>query len=188
MSPDVQQSLLELARSAMNRALAGLPVEDPPACADRPIAYGGLFVSLHLGPALRGCIGTFAPRTTIEQTVQEMSLAALRDPRFSSHPVMLEELPDLQIEISVLSVPQPTDDPMSMRVGHHGIVVERRDRSGCFLPQVALRQGWSAERTLDECCTQKAHLPKGAWKGLDTRVLFFTAESFADSPPNSRLA
>lgn len=180
MKPEHRQYLLELARSTMVDKLSGRSLRR---AAQGPLsgeAYGGLFVSLHKDKQLRGCMGTFALSGTLEECVQSMSLAALNDPRFVTMPVTLEELPELQIEISLLSVPVPTEDPLSLEVGKHGIIVEREGRSGCFLPQVGSQFGWSAERLLHECCAQKAHLPAEAWKDPDTKVSLFTAEVISE--------
>ena len=185
MSPQEQQSLLELARATMAARLSGRRSEAPEASAPGSPSFGGLFVSLHRGRQLRGCIGTFSPRGDLEQTVREMSLAVLTDSRFVKDPVTAAELPELHIEISVLSASVPTKDPLSLEVGRHGVIVEREGRSGCFLPQVGSQQGWSAKRLLTECCTQKAHLPADAWKDPRTQVLLFTAEVFGEPAASS---
>ena len=89
--------------------------------------------------------------------------------------------PDIDIEISILSAMQRTDDPSSLEPGVHGVYVLKGDASGCFLPQVATEQGWSAEQLLSRCCESKAGLPADAWKEPDTEVFLFTAEVFDES-------
>ena len=185
MSPEDQQALLELARGTMVGSFEDRPPPACPVCIGKAPACGGLFISLHRGRVLRGCMGTFSPREKLEDTVRAMSISVLQDPRFVSKPVSLDELTSLEIEISLLSIPVPTDDPMSLETGRHGVIVERDGKSGCFLPQVAVQLGWSVERLLEECCVQKAHLPDGAWREPGTRVLLFTAESFSDSTVKS---
>ena len=127
-------------------------------------------------------MGTFSIRDDLARAVESMSVAVLSDPRFVIMPVTLGELPELDIEISLLSRPEPTDDPLSLEIGKHGIVVERGGRTGCFLPQVGPQLGWTAERLLSECCAQKAHLPADAWKDQKTHVSLFTAEVLRESP------
>ena len=168
----------------MAERLGGGPSRPParPALASKP--YGGLFVSLHKGGQLRGCMGTFALRGSLEECVRTMALAALNDPRFVTMPVTLEELPEVHIEVSLLSEPVPTDDPLSLEVGKHGIIVEQGGASGCFLPQVGGQFGWSAERLLNECCAQKARLPADAWKDPKTKVSLFTAEVISEPAPD----
>ena len=181
MDADDRKRLLELARATMVERLGSRP-KAPCSRPDLPVErYGGLFVSLHRGRQLRGCMGTFSLQGDLASAVESMSVAVINDPRFVTMPVTLEELPELDIEISLLSRPEPTDDPLSLEIGKHGIVVERGGRTGCFLPQVGSQFGWTAERLLSECCAQKAHLPADAWKDPQTRVSLFTAEVLSES-------
>ncbi len=63
---------------------------------------GGAFVTLEADGELRGCIGHLAADKPLFLTVQEMAIeAATGDPRFPA--VSPEELPRIEIEISVLS-------------------------------------------------------------------------------------
>src|SRR5262245_59438301 len=62
----------------------------------------GLFVSLHKGHELRGCIGQITPDHEIHTTVQRCVIsAAVDDTRFE--PVRLLELREINIEISILT-------------------------------------------------------------------------------------
>ena len=142
--------------------------------------FGGAFVTFWNGKNLRGCVGTFAATTDLADTIAGVTRASLRDGRFAAHPITLEELPNLTIEISILSDPVPTDDPLSLTPGEHGIIIRRGARSGCFLPNVASEHGWSAEELLSTCCTMKAGLPADAWRSPDTEVLLFVADVFAE--------
>jgi len=101
--------------------------------------------------------------------------AAFEDPRFP--PVSKEELPELSVDISVLSAPQRLADPEQLQVGRHGLIVRRGLRSGLLLPQVAPEQGWNREQLLENTC-RKAGLPPDAWKDGDTELYVFTAEVF----------
>ncbi|UCG33241.1 MAG: AmmeMemoRadiSam system protein A [Phycisphaerales bacterium] len=182
MDADDRRFLLELARATMVERLGGRPNVSS-ARRDLPAeGYGGLFVSLHKDKQLRGCMGTFSIPGDLARAVESMSVAVLNDPRFVTMPVTLKDLPELDIEISLLSRPEPTDDPLSLEIGRHGIIVERGGHTGCFLPQVGSQFGWTAERLLSECCAQKAHLPADAWKEPQTRVSLFTAEVLSESP------
>ena len=64
------------------------------------------FVTLHKkGAGLRGCIGLFEPSQSIYKNVIDRSIAAAtRDPRFP--PVTYDELKDIKIDISILTVPE----------------------------------------------------------------------------------
>lgn len=143
--------------------------------------FGGAFVTFWSGRNLRGCTGTFAATTDLATTIVEVMQSSLTDPRFASNPITSDELPDLEIEISILTDPQPTPDPLSLLPGTHGIIVRRGRRSGCFLPKVATERGWSAEQFLTNCCTMKAGLDAHAWRDPATQVLLFTADSFRES-------
>ena len=61
--------------------------------------------------------------------------AALDDPRFTS--VRTEELPDLRIEISVLTPLRPIE-PQQIEIGRHGLLILAGRRRGLLLPQVAV--------------------------------------------------
>ncbi len=122
----------------------------------------GAFVTLHEGGALRGCIGEIFPRRALCDVVRDHALnAALKDPRFA--PVTRGELPELRIEISVLTPPVRVDSWREIAAGRHGMVLHKQGRSAVFLPQVAAEQGWDIETTLTHLA-RKAGLPPDAWK------------------------
>jgi AmmeMemoRadiSam system protein A len=103
--------------------------------------------------------------------------AALHDPRFS--PVVMEEIVQLMIEISVLSIPEPIP-PGEIQVGIHGLLIRRDQFRGVLLPKVARERGWSREKFLDETC-QKAGLPPHSWRDPQTECLAFTDEAFSEA-------
>jgi len=138
----------------------------------------GCFVTLTNRGRLRGCIGTFHPRGPLGEMIIEMGRSAARDPRFVQNPITPRELPQLTLEVSVLSPLVETQRPQDLTLGTHGIYITRGGRAGCFLPEVATDQGWSVEQFLDECCTGKAGLPPGAWKMEGSKVFLFTSEKF----------
>ncbi len=180
LSPEEQEYLLRLARRAIRGDLGGEPVnvEDAP---DRLASWvAGVFVSLHRGPELRGCIGSFAKERPLPILVRDLAVAAARsDPRFP--PVSEEETPSLTIEISVLSDPEPAD-ARDVVCGRHGVSVEREGLRGVLLPQVAGEAGWDRDRLLAEAC-RKAGLPADAWRDPSTRIFVFRAERFSEPPP-----
>lgn len=179
-STDDRRRLLQWARETAERHLGASDrgAVEKPEIAGR---FGGAFVTFWRGRTLRGCVGTFAPTKDIGATIEEVTHASLGDSRFVSNPITAEELRALEIEISVLTTPVPTDEPTSLSPGRHGIIVRRGGRSGCFLPKVASERGWSAEEFLSNCCTMKAGMPADAWREPDTEVLLFEAEAFSDS-------
>ncbi len=139
----------------------------------------GLFVTLRKQGRLRGCIGLIEPTMPLGRAIGRYGCAAaFEDTRFN--PVTAEELADMEIEISLLSSLQRVDDPASIEMGTHGVVVRRGGRSGVFLPQVADETGWSRDEFLDNLCAQKAGLPAAAWKDEETELYSFTVEVFEE--------
>ena len=180
MTDKQKQSLLQVVRKVIAAAVRGEPIiefesEDPLFNEKR-----GCFVTIHNQGRLRGCIGRFEPEEKLIQVVREMAVSATRDPRFVMNPITPAELQDIDIEISVLSPLEKTDDPLSLELGTHGIYIKKGFAGGCFLPQVATETGWTKEQFLSQCCAGKAGLPPDAWKQLDTEVLLFTAEVFGE--------
>ena len=107
-----------------------------------------------------------------------MGRSAATDPRFIYNPITATELPQLHVEVSVLSELEETENPLGLTIGKHGIYIMRNGRSGCFLPEVATDMSWDARTFLDECCCGKAGLPAGAWQVEGTKVFLFTSEKF----------
>ena len=109
-----------------------------------------------------------------------MAQSASNDPRFVNNPITPAELPDLTIEVSILSPLTLTKDPEGLILGEHGIYIVANGFSGCFLPEVATDQGWSVEEFLGFCCSHKAGLSYDAWRNPETDVYLFTSEKFAE--------
>lgn len=143
--------------------------------------FGGVFVTFCSGKLLRGCVGSFAATDNLEETIRDVTRKSLVDSRFVTNPIAATELPSLNIEISLLTEPVETTDPLSLVLGYHGIIVRRGAQSGCFLPKVASERSWNAEQFLSNCCTMKADLPADAWRKPDTSVWLFAAQVFSES-------
>lgn len=179
MNEAQQHALLKVARDTVEAVITGR--QKPKVEADDPElnAPCGCFVTLKNHDQLRGCIGQFtSDKPLIELIVEMAESSATRDPRFLNYPITVDELQDLEIEISVLSPLKQTDDPLSLRLGVDGIYIKRGPFSGCFLPQVATETGWDKEQFLSYCCSHKAGLSGDAWKEPETEVYLFTAEVF----------
>lgn len=177
MLEENKKILLKVVRQAVEAAVLGESYS--PEHTDNPelLAPLGCFVTLKTDGRLRGCIGTFVFDKPLIQTAAEMAHSAvLHDYRFADDTITKNELKNLQIEVSVLSELQKTDDPLSLELGLHGIYITKGSRSGCFLPQVATETGWTKEEFLSYCCSHKAGLARNAWKEPDTTVYLFTAE------------
>jgi AmmeMemoRadiSam system protein A len=136
----------------------------------------GAFVTLHLRGELRGCIGYVeAEEALIEVVARAAVKAATQDPRFS--PVGIEELEELEIEISAMTPVTPVTDPEKIRVGVHGLIVELGRKRGLLLPQVPEEYGWTREEFLGHTA-EKAGLPMEAWRDPLAKLFWFEAEVF----------
>jgi AmmeMemoRadiSam system protein A len=99
----------------------------------------GVFVSLHKGGELRGCIGTITPQrdNLAAEIIENAISAASRDPRFL--PVGPEELAHLEISVDVLTKPEIIDSIEEQDPRKHGLIVQsKRDarRRGLLLPDL----------------------------------------------------
>ena len=115
------------------KTVPSLP-EDAPVEMKREKA--GTFVSIHKDGALRGCIGTFLPtRENIGQEIISNAVSAsTRDPRFD--PIRPEELQWLEINVDVLSAPEPIGGPEELDVKKYGVIVSSGAKRGLLLPDL----------------------------------------------------
>jgi len=178
LSAEEKRQLLKIARDTIESIARG---ENPPEVkitSDRLKEKRGAFVTINKKGMLRGCIGYIHALKPLAETIQEMAeAAAFRDPRFL--PVAAEELPDLDIEISVLTPLERIDDPEKIEVGKHGILIRKGPNQGLLLPQVAVEYGWDRETFLEHTC-QKAGLPGDAWREEDAEIWIFSADVFGE--------
>ena len=139
------------------------------------------FVTWKKDGKLRGCIGSVEPVRPLWADVEANAVhALLRDPRF--RPATAAELPLLRLEISVLTPFAPAADPArTVRIGQHGLLVERGPCRGLLLPQVPVEWGWDVETFLEHAC-RKAGLPVDAWRdsARPASVSTFEAEVFGE--------
>jgi AmmeMemoRadiSam system protein A len=167
--------LLRVAHESISSVLESreLSLDPPSAHLAEP---RGVFTTLHIRGRLRGCVGYVRPTAPVYRAVAETArAAAFEDNRFP--PVTREEAPLLEIELSILSPPQPIQ-PEAIQIGRHGLLISQHERRGLLLPQVALEHKWSLETFLEQTCL-KAGLPPNAWqKGAFIEA--FTAEIFGD--------
>jgi AmmeMemoRadiSam system protein B/AmmeMemoRadiSam system protein A len=172
-----RHELLELARTAIAGYLetGDIPDSEPtdPVLARR----SGAFVTLKKEGELRGCIGHLRADMPLYRRVQELAVAAATsDPRFS--PVTIEELDEVDIEISVLSPLRRITDLQQIEVGTHGLVILQAGRQGVLLPQVAVEEGWDRGEYLENMCL-KAGLVNNCWASHPT-LYAFTAAVFGE--------
>lgn len=131
----------------------------------------GAFVSLHEGGKLRGCIGRMVADRALADTVASMAqAAAFEDPRFP--PLRQGELASIELEITVLSPMEKLLNVAEIEIGRHGLYLVKGWRSGVFLPQVPVEQGWDRAAYLENLC-YKAGLGSEAWRAPDAELFVF---------------
>ncbi len=137
----------------------------------------GAFVTLTKHHNLRGCIGDIYPTRPLYEAVIGRTIdSAANDYRFSK--VTKDELNDIAIEISALTVPKEVKSYQDIVLGRDGILLMKGSHGAVFLPQVAPEQGWDLETTLTHL-SLKAGLSPYAWQE-DTKFLTFQAEVFSE--------
>jgi hypothetical protein len=187
LSPERGSTLLRLARAAIVEALGGWK---PAAAAallepvdDWLAAPGATFVTLIERDELRGCIGSVRATLPLAEDVRSNAVAAaLRDPRFL--PLRREEWQCVRIEVSLLSPLEPIglartieDAAAALRAGVDGLVLERLEARGVFLPQV-----WSGAPdpvVFLRHLRRKSGLSLDGWDP-DTRLYRFTVEKWRE--------
>ena len=167
--------LLKLAHESIESALRGqrIALVPPSAHLAEP---RGVFTTLYLEGQLRGCVGYVLPVISVFAAVAETAKAsAFEDSRF--RPVTLDEAPDLEISLSILSLMRPID-PEQVEIGRHGLMVSLAGHRGLLLPQVPMEHHWDRVTFLEQTC-RKAGLPLDACQRGAT-LEAFTAEVFGD--------
>lgn len=176
-SAEERSILLQLAHESILAALENREILiDPPT--EHLAQARGAFTSLYLRGQLRGCVGYVFPLSSVYRTVADTArAAAFEDTRFNS--VTIEEARYLEIELSILSVPQPISAE-AVEVGRHGLLIGMAGHRGLLLPQVPVEHHWDRVTFLEQAC-RKAGLPADAWKRGAT-IEAFTAEVFGEKP------
>ena len=181
LPPALARTLLDVAAASVEsgartgRALDVL-AEDYPA---ELREWHATFVTLHRLGELLGCIGSLEPRRPlVEDVAQNAFAAAFYDPR--SPGVLPSELPELELHISILGLPEPlqfeseADLVRQLRPSVDGLILEDGFSRGTFLPSV-----WESLPQPQDFLTHlklKAGLPASYWS--DTlRVWRYETES-----------
>jgi hypothetical protein len=174
-----KKELLNIARRSIDYYLKKGKILDYTPKSRKLFKKYAAFVTLKKNGRLRGCIGSILPEYPLYQNIIYMAYqAAFEDSRFSK--VSLDELKDIDIEISILSPLKRIKDVSEIEMGKDGVVLEYRDRFGLFLPQVAIETGWSRERFLNELCWQKLKLPPDSWKEKKMNIYTFRVISIKE--------
>jgi AmmeMemoRadiSam system protein A len=176
LSPQQCRTLLGIAARVIRGTLDGRSYRPTEMLDDASIKPYGCFVSLHRADnhALRGCVGRLGAAQDLLELVRSAAASVLEDPRFENHPVTLAELPDLEVEISLLTPLQEKPNPLNYDPLTEGIYLTIGDRAGLFLPQVARETGWTREQLLTRLCTEKMGLPADSWRQPEAKLQTFT--------------
>ncbi|MCZ7356738.1 MAG: TIGR00296 family protein [Candidatus Methanoperedens sp.] len=183
---------IRLARSAIEECLKNgtkiKPDDLPPVFREKR----GVFVTLNEKndtKQLRGCIGRPYPILPLGEAIIVSAINAAReDPRF--HPVKPEEIGDLVIEITVLTVPKrikakPKEMPDSIVIGRDGLIVAAGRCQGLLLPQVAVEHGFDSTEFLCQTCMKAGLMPDAWLEGAE--VYSFEGQIFGELEPGGEV-
>lgn len=182
---------LKLAREAIKKYLdENIKIKAPENLSEAFDEKHGVFVTLNKNEDLRGCIGYPYPILPLKDAIIEAAISAsVSDPRFP--PVTVNELANINIEVTILTTPQPLkvkqrkEMPKKIEVGRHGLIVKKGLYQGLLLPQVATENNWTAEEFLCQTCW-KAGLNADAWLEEDVEVSTFEGQIFKERKNNDR--
>jgi len=184
ISSEDREKILTLARSAIENSLSQTDFKVDALLMKKFSNAQGAFVTLKEMGELRGCIGYPEPVLSLWQAVLKSAIAAaFEDPRFPQ--VISEEMKDIKIEVSVLSVPKlievknPDEYLKEIKVGRDGLIIKYRGFSGLLLPQVAPEQGWDTKELLEGLC-EKAGISPNSWRNPRCEIYSFEAEVFGE--------
>ena len=173
-SEDEKQELLGVARTTIEMYLKEGKTYEPQADNPKFKEGRGVFVTLNKHGQLRGCIGYIQPIKPLIEAVRDNAIsAAVHDSRFS--PVDKSELADIEIEVSILTVPKP-DILENIIKDKKGVVLQKGNQGATYLPQV-----WEdlpdAGQFFQSLC-RKGGLAPDCYKDPDTQLLSYEAIVF----------
>jgi len=184
LSNDDKIKLLEIARGTIENQIvknSSFSIDDKSLSSNLKTPAGA-FVTLKENGQLRGCIGSFQAEKPLYKTIQSMAISSsTEDYRFA--PVDADEIPKLEIEISVLTPMKKISSIDEIVMGKHGIYIKKGMNSGTFLPQVATETGWSKKDFLGHCAQDKARIGWNGWKEADIYIyeaLIFSEHDFKE--------
>ena len=187
ISDQAGKFLLNFARETISKELKknqDIDISSPPEQLKSELKENrGIFVTLNKHQQLRGCIGNIEPIKSILDGVSDNAKnAAFHDPRF--RPLSTDELDSVQIEVSILSRPEPLeykdaqDLIKKLRPGIDGLIIRKQSRGATFLPQV-WDQLKDPQDFLSHLCT-KAGLSPDEWKTGAPDVFTYQVQFFEE--------
>jgi len=188
---DEGKLLVKIARDAIETYIKeGRKIAPPKDLPEKLYNKSGVFVTINIckdGNELRGCIGHPYPDVALIEAIIDSGIAAaVSDPRFD--PIIVDELDEVIIEVSVLTTPKlivvktPREYPSKVQLGEDGLIVKWAWGSGLLLPQVPVEYNWSVEEFLSHTC-MKAGATPDTWLSPDTKIYKFQAIIFGELLP-----
>jgi AmmeMemoRadiSam system protein A len=183
-----QRLLLRLARDTLEAVTGGRPEPDvnlaqmPPALSEKRAC----FVTMHRRSdgSLRGCTGTLVARRPLAlEVVYTTVQTAFQDWRF--FPVTGAEVPDIHLEISVLTPSKPLDFVDSddllrkLRPGVDGVTLRLDNQRATFLPQVW--ESYPDPRVFLSLLAQKMGRSSDTWQDPRIEVETYQAIVFEET-------
>lgn len=186
------ETAVRLARTAIKECLANGRQIKPENLPDVFKEKRGVFVTLNKkkeGKELRGCIGRPYPVIPLGEAIILSAINAAReDPRF--YPVELDEVGDIFIEVTILTVPKrikakPREIPEKIVIGRDGLIVSTKLSSGLLLPQVAVEHGFDSTEFLSQTCIKAGLMPDAWLEGAE--VYSFEGQIFEEIEPGGKI-
>jgi len=186
------ETAVRLARTAIKECLGNGRQLQPINLPDVFKEKRGVFVTLSKKKEikeLRGCIGRPYPVLPLGEAIILSAINAAReDPRFN--PVELDEVGDLFIEVTILTVPKrikakPRDIPEKIVIGRDGLIVSTNLSSGLLLPQVAVEHGFDSTEFLCQTCIKAGLMPDAWLEGAE--VYSFEGQIFEEIEPGGKI-
>lgn len=135
---ETKEIITGLARYSVEKAVKDKSIPALPDWVDRGLLEkkAGVFVSLHRGKDLRGCMGSLVPsRENLAQEIMDLAVtAAQRDPRFP--PVSPHELDQLTYSVDVLGEAEDIGDKKDLDPERYGLIVSLGYKKGVLLPRL----------------------------------------------------
>ncbi len=176
LSDKEKKLLLDIARKNIESKLIDVPeytvnIKDLPKSLKVP---RGAFVSVYKNSELNGCIGHIGEDDPLWLVVKRCAIsAAFNDDRFPS--IKKNDLNDLSIEISILTPAKKITSIEEIEPGKHGIIIQKGNSKGTYLPHVAKRMNWNRIELLQHCSKDKAGMDIDGWK--DAEIFIYESET-----------
>ncbi len=158
----VESALVQLARETVESYVITGAVPKPKTIPHEMQGKAGVFVSIHKGDELRGCIGTIEPQedNIAREIIQNAISASTRDPRFFA--ITPSELEQLNYSVDVLTEPEPVRSKAQLDAKKYGVIVQAGVRRGLLLPDL---EGVDTVDEQIEICQAKGGIdPKEPYK------------------------